>query len=156
LIDAVLAGTSRYGGILRLAIGGAIEIVFTVLFVPIAMVGGAWFTIKLLFGRRSTWTPQQRADYRLSWAQAARALWPQTAAGIVLAIVLAVAAPTALCWFLPFVGGLVLAIPFAILMSSPRLAAWMERHHLCAMPEEITPPAELAEVRRRDPEGRPS
>ena len=156
LIDAALAGASRCGGMLRLAIGGATEVVFTLLFVPVAMVGGAWFMLKLLFGRRSTWAPQRRADYRLSWAQAARALWPQTAVGFALAIVLAVAAPMALPWFMPFLGGLVLAIPFAVLTASPRLAAWMERQRLCAMPEEIVPSAELAGVRRRDLEGRAS
>jgi membrane glycosyltransferase len=149
LIDAALAGASRYGGMPRLAIGGAIDFVFTLLLVPVAMVGVTWFMAQLLFGRRPTWAPQRRTQYRLSWTRAARALWPQTAVGSILAIALAVAGPAALPWFLPFVTGLVLAIPFGVVTSSRRFSAWMDRRSLCAMPEEITPPSELAELRRR-------
>jgi membrane glycosyltransferase len=146
--DAALSGANRYGGMVRLGTGAAIAIVFIVLFVPIAMIGITWFMIELLAGRRSVWAPQPRSNYRLSWADAARALWVQTGFGFALTIALALAASQALPWFLPYLIGPMLAIPFAVLTSAPQATALMERLHLCALPEEIVPPAELAELRR--------
>jgi membrane glycosyltransferase len=154
LIDAGAKGAHRYDGGIRLALGGAIEIVFTLLFLPVAMVAVTWSMIMMLFGGRTTWAPQRRRDYELTWPEAVRLLWPPTALGFALLIPLALSAPAALPWFLPFLGGLLFAIPFAVFTSSRRLTALMERHRLCAIPEEIAPPPELATLSRRDCEGR--
>jgi len=148
LIDAGLSGANRYGGALRFAISAALELVFALLFVPVAMLGVASFMIEWLCGRPANWAPQPRTDYRLSWRAAAQSLWVQTAFGLVLAMTIAVWAAKALPWFLPFLIGPVLAIPFAVLTSAPEVLAWMERLRLCTLPEESAPPAVLAEIRR--------
>ena len=55
-------------------------------------------------------------------------------------------APGALPWFLPFLGGLLLAIPFAVITSSPLLGALAVRWKILALPEEVDTPPELAAV----------
>jgi membrane glycosyltransferase len=104
--------------------------------------------IGLLFGRRIGWDGQRRDDHRVPWAEAALGLWPQTALGCALLLLLAVAAPGAIPWFLPFLAGLVLAIPFAVLTSSPALGDLAARWRLCAIPEEFAMPPEIARLRR--------
>jgi membrane glycosyltransferase len=148
LIDAALAGPDRYGGLPRLLLGGLIEIAFTMLFVPIAMISVTWFMIRLIFGHRSQWLPQRRSEYRSEWTKVAVAMWPPTAFGLGLAALLAAKAPSTLPWFAPFLSGPVVSVPFCVLMGSRRISATMQRFGLCAMPEEIAPPRELAERRR--------
>ena len=53
-------------------------------------------------------------------------------------------------WALPFAGGLLVAIPFCVMTSSPRLSARLRRRGIAAVPEEIplsAGGAERAEVR---------
>lgn len=153
LADAVLAGAGRYGGFPRLALGALTELLFTILFAPVAMVAIAWFVIKFLFGYRSAWLPQQRQRDCAPWRETVLALWPQTLLGFVLTLALAVAAPAALPWFAPFLAAVLLAIPFGLLTASPGFSALMERSRICAMPEEIAPPPELVELGRSHREG---
>ena len=148
LADAMLAGAGRYGGFPRLALGALIELLFTVLFFPVAMVAITWFIIKFLFGYRASWLPQRRPGHRSPLKETVLTLWPQTLLGFVLSAALVAAAPTALPWFAPFLGALLLAIPFGALTSSPGFSASMERLRICAMPEEIAPPTELAGLDR--------
>ena len=59
---------------------------------------------------------------------------------------LAFGAPAAVPYALPFVAGLVLAVPFAKFTADPDVGASMVRAGLCATPEEVAqtlaPPAE--------------
>ncbi|THD60172.1 MAG: glucans biosynthesis glucosyltransferase MdoH [Bradyrhizobium sp.] len=153
LADAMLAGARRYGGFPRLALGALTELLFNMLFVPVAMVAISWFIIRFLFGYRSSWLPQRRQSYRSPLKETVLALWPQTLLGFGLSAALAVAAPAALPWFAPFLGALVLAIPFGVLTGSRGFSASMERLRICAMPEEIAPPVELVDLGRLDREG---
>jgi membrane glycosyltransferase len=41
----------------------------------------------------------------------------------------------------------VLAIPFAMATASPALGAWLARRGLCAIPEDIAAPTEIAALR---------
>jgi membrane glycosyltransferase len=45
---------------------------------------------------------------------------------------------------MPFWGGLLAAIPFAMLTGLPRLGALLVRSGLCAVPEDTAPPPALA------------
>jgi membrane glycosyltransferase len=107
------------------------------------------FMIALLFGQKIGWTAQRRDRYRLRWSEAARVFWPQTLFGLALLLLLAWGAPEAIVWFLPFVGGLVLSVPFAVYTASPELGAAAERARFCAIPEEFEMPAELAKIMPR-------
>jgi membrane glycosyltransferase len=148
LIDAVICGARRYGGNIRLALGSLIDLLFTLFFVPIAMVSTTWFLIQRLFGHRAAWVPQPRTTQALSWADAASALWPTTVFGIALFVFILMSAEAVLIWFLPFLAGLLLAVPFAMLTASVRANTCMKQWGLCAMPEEVTPPYELQYLER--------
>ena len=147
-IDVALTsgGLARYGGSRRFAVGALTETVFSMLLAPIAALATTVFLIGLSFGRTIVWSGQQRDLSRVSWAQAARMMWPQTALGLGLAGLLATSAPGALPWAAPVLAGLTLAIPFTVLTASPAAGAWARRVGLCAVPEEFAPPAVLRQA----------
>jgi membrane glycosyltransferase len=49
-------------------------------------------------------------------------------------------------WAMPLVAGYVLAVPFAVITASPALGRWFKRTGLCAIPEDVNPPAEVTAV----------
>ncbi len=144
LVDSALVAPHSYGGVARLAVGGLVDLALTLLLLPTAMLTATFFVVGLFAGRTLAWDTQRRAGYRLSWAAAARNLWPHTAIGAGLLAAIGVAAPEAIPWFLPFLVGLVLAIPFAVATTSQRLNRLAARWRLCALPEEIDTPKEIA------------
>ena len=135
LLTPALAAT--YGGRARFARGAALELGFTTLLDPVSIFNKAMFLAALPFRRLRGWAPQNRADRGVGWGDALRLLWPHTLFGLV---VLAVLPLSAWPWVLPWVVGLVLAVPFSVLTSMPAASAWLRRHSLAATPEEITPP----------------
>jgi membrane glycosyltransferase len=144
--DALFFEARRYGGRLRLLAGSAIDTVATFLLTPIANVASSIFMVGLLFGQKVTWDGQRRDNYRVSWDAATRALWPVTTVGAAILAYLLTMAPGAVPWFMPFLGGLLLAIPFTVVTSWPRLGAWAARWRILALPEETDTPRELAAV----------
>jgi membrane glycosyltransferase len=146
LVDAALRSAKLYGGGARLFFGGLVETVFSFLLSSISMVGQTIFMAALLFGKTITWDGQRRDRYRLSWSEAAKVLWPHTLFGFVLLAILAVGAPGAIIWFMPFLAGLLIAIPFAVVTASPELGALAARWRFCAIPEEFDMPPDLAKV----------
>jgi membrane glycosyltransferase len=145
--DALLRSREHFGGAVRLFTGCLIEIVFTFLLAPVSMFAAATSMLGLQFGRAEIWDSQQRDGYRLSWAAAFAQLWPATLFGLALLTFLAVVAPRAVLWFLPFMAGLVLAVPFAVATASHTLGSWAAALKLCATPEEIDVPEEVAAIR---------
>lgn len=146
ILDAILRSPSRYGGIGRLLGGGLLDMVFGFLLTSISMVGQAIFMSALVFGRSVRWDGQRRDRYRLAWSEAARMLWPHTMFGLAVLHFLALGAPVAIVWFLPFLAGPLLAIPFAVITTMPELGAFAERRRICAIPEEFDMPPELAKI----------
>jgi len=146
LLDSALTAPRRYGGVARICAGGVADLVLTLLFLPIAMVTTTLFAIGLGFGRTLRWDTQRRDSYRLPWSVAARCLWPQTGVGLLLLAALGIGAPSAIAWFLPFLTGLLLSIPLAVATASPALNRLARRWQLCALPEELDPPIEIAAV----------
>ena len=146
IMDALLSRPDRYGGAARLLLGGIADVAVTVLFIPIAMVAGTLFMIGLVIGAVPPWETPRREAHRLTWATALSSLWPQTAFGLALLGFLAFRAAGAIPWFLPFLTGLILAVPFAVLSTSPTLGEWAARRKLCANPEEIEVPGEIRQL----------
>ncbi|MGL4445838.1 MAG: glucans biosynthesis glucosyltransferase MdoH [Alsobacter sp.] len=144
-LDVVLTkgGTARYGGTSRFVVGAVSELVFSFLVGAVTTLRTSLFMIGLLFGKSVTWNGQARDAHALSWATAVAGLWPQTLFGSTVILLLAIGAPTALAWGLPLLAGFPLAIPFAVLTADPALGATLARWKLCAIPEEIDPPAEV-------------
>ena len=128
---------TRYGGAARMLTGMAAETVFTLLMDAISVVSKTGTTVRLLLGTRAAWLPQNRSDRGVSWAEAARLLWPHTAIGAVAFAAFAHAGWRTVLWAAPLAGGLVLAIPFCVLTASPRFGAWLRRHRVAATPEEL-------------------
>ena len=146
LLDIALTpgGAARYGGRARFALGGVTELVFSILLAPVVALRVTIFLAGLVFGRKVTWSGQNRDAYRLSWGDAARGLWPQTAFGIALfAAIWAVAGVSTTVWAAPMIAGLALSIPFAVLTAHPAVGAWAARAGLCAVPDDIAPAAVL-------------
>jgi membrane glycosyltransferase len=146
LVVSAMGAPESYGGVVRLIAGGLIDFVLTLLFLPIAMLTATFCVVGLIFGRRLTWDTQQREGYRLSWSAASKTLWPHTTVGLALLATLTVAAPAAIPWFLPFFAGLALAIPLAVLTASAELSRLAASGRLCALPENIEVPHEIASV----------
>jgi membrane glycosyltransferase len=137
LVDVLCRGPLRraYGGAGLLLAGVAIETVFSVLLAPIMWCGHTIFLARLVLGRPAVWAVQQRDDHHVTLAQAC-ALWPQTLCGLVALSVFAIMAPAAMPYALYFMGGLVVAVPLAMLTAWPALGRLLARFGLCRLPEE--------------------
>ena len=86
LLDAMLTrgGVARYGGWLRFIPSAAIELVFSFLQGAVSTIRTSIFMIGLLFGKSVVWGGQSRDAQRLTWAEAAHDLWPQTLFGVIV------------------------------------------------------------------------
>jgi membrane glycosyltransferase len=148
LADVVLTrgGVKRYGGWLRFVPSAAIEIAFSFLQGAVSTIRTSIFMIGLLFGRSVVWGGQSRDAQGLSWADAARNLWPQTLFGVLVCGALFLIAPAVLWWSLPLTAGYLLAIPFAVVTADPSVGRVLQRLGLCGIPEDFAPPAEVKAV----------
>jgi len=106
---------------------------------PITLVNKTEAVIRLLAGRPAGWVAQNRTDRGVPWAEAARLFWPQTVLGVVVFAAFASAGPVAVLVALPFAGGALVAIPFCVVTADPRVGAWLRRHRIAAIPEELVP-----------------
>lgn len=133
------AKAARYGGRRRVVLGAVLEMAFAMIIDPIS----AWYksetVVRLMAGRPETWSTQNRTDRGVGWGEATRLLWPQTVLGVLVFAAFVEAGSAAVLIALPLAGGLLIAIPFCVLTSDPRLGAWLQRHAIAAIPEEIKP-----------------
>jgi membrane glycosyltransferase len=136
-----------FGGPWRFLASVAVETIFFLLFSPIAWACHTLFFAGLPFGRVVGWIGQTRTDHAISWATAARQLWPQTLLGGASLAVAAVLQPAALPYlFVLLAGGLVLAIPICVVTSWSWLGRWLTRIGIGRLPEEKAPPELLARL----------
>jgi membrane glycosyltransferase len=147
LVHTLLSGASPYGGKRAVIFGQLTEVVYTLTLLPISMFAATWFFARLILGWGMQWEAPRRSSYSLPWRNALARLWAHLAFAAVLIAFLAWAAPGALLWFAPFLFGLVLAIPFALLTSSALMTERTRRMQLCATPEDLDMPMEVAIVR---------
>jgi membrane glycosyltransferase len=138
-VEILVSRTSsaRYGGRGRFLAGAVLEMAFALAIDPITVVSKTAAILRLLTGRPGTWTPQNRTDRGIAWSEAAALLWPQTLLGLAVFAAFAAAGPVAVLLALPFAGGALLAIPFCVLTTDPRFGAWLRRHGIAAVPEEV-------------------
>jgi len=144
------ARRARYGGGWRFALGAVLEFVFMLLMDAVAQVHKTLAIIRLSLGYRAAWLPQNRSDRGVGWDEAARMFWPHTLVGTAVFAGFAQAGGVAVLWALPFAGGLLLAIPFCVVTADPGFSAWLRRHGIAAVPEEVAalPHDEVAEKPR--------
>jgi membrane glycosyltransferase len=150
LADILLTpgGTRRYGGTARFLASAAIEVGFSFLLGAVTTFRLTLFMIGLLFGRSVIWSGQSRDAHGVSWATAVTGLWPPLLFGALVCGALAWLSPTVLLWSLPLTLGYLVGIPFAVATAAPWLGEALRRHHLCAIPEELETPAEIAALQR--------
>jgi membrane glycosyltransferase len=148
LLDAMLTrgGVARYGGWLRFIPSAAIELVFSFLQGAVSTIRTSIFMLGLLFGKSVVWGGQSRDAQRLTWAEAAHNLWPQTLFGVVVCGALIAIAPAVFWWSLPLTAGYLLAIPFAVVTAEPALGRLLQKLGICGIPEDFAPPAEVTAV----------
>lgn len=139
-------GAKRYGGVLRFSIGAVVELIFSLLQGAMSTIRTTIFMIGLAFGTTVQWGGQVRDARRLRVSEALHALWPQLVFGLIVCGALWVINPTVLLWSLPLTAGYLLAVPVAVLTAHPAVGQWMRGTGLCAIPEDIDPPAELARI----------
>ena len=128
----------RYGSGARFALGAVCEFIFTLLLDAITQVSKTLAAIRFVLDARPAWRPQNRADRGVGWHEAARMLWPHTLFGAAVFALLAWSSWVAALWALPFAGGLLVAIPFCVVTSSPLVSAWLRDRGIAAIPEEIS------------------
>jgi membrane glycosyltransferase len=126
----------RYGGGVHFAVGAASEFIFTLLLDAIIQVSKTLAAVRFVLDARPAWRPQNRSDRGVGLGEAARMLWPHTLFGIAVFALLISSSWLAALWALPFAGGLLVAIPFCVFSSSPRVSAWLRRRGIAAIPEE--------------------
>ena len=145
IADILLRSDLRraFGGFFRVIVSSAGEILYAAMLAPIMAVAHTLFIGGLVFGKSIGWGAQGRDLERLPLGLAAKKLWPQTLFGLV-AITWISQQPLALVWpVLPIAVGPLLAIPAAILTSTPLLGLAGIKSTLWRIPEESDPPAEL-------------
>ncbi len=141
----VLPGFARgFGGRLRLVTSALVEQVATMLLSPIMMVSATGFVLSTLAGRVVVWNAAARGDRAVGWGEAWRRLRWHTCIGVGLLATLGLVRPSSLPWALPFLLGLVLAVPAAIVSGSVRLGGLTRRLGLFLTEDELMPTAELA------------
>ena len=148
VLDIMLSAAKRrrYGGGVRVLAGTVVEMVFGALLAPIVAVAQTVFVLGLMFGKRVAWNVQARDLQTVAWGRALRGLWLQTLCGVLFGSALWAWAPGALPWATPLLLAWVFAVPFAVLTSSAAAGRFLRRIGLCAVPEEMDPTAEVAEV----------
>lgn len=146
VLDALWNSAARYGGVTRLFLSGVTDMFFTFVHAPLQVFAASYFMVAALFGRKTKWDGQQRDGYRVPWKAAAKTFMPHTILGVGLLAFVALVSLKSAIWFVPFVFGLIVVIPFAVYTSDTRLGAWAERIKLCPMPEEFEMPEEIRAV----------
>jgi len=142
------AEVQRFGGRMRFAVNTVLELVFSFLQGAISTIRTSIFMFGLALGKSITWGSQQRDAQGVGWWEAARALWPQLLFGLAVVMPLWVISPAVLMWSLPLTAGYLLAIPFAVVTASPALGRFMRRKGIAAIPEDFSPPPEIAALVR--------
>jgi membrane glycosyltransferase len=149
VLDLLLRPDRRraFGGGPRMLVSVVIETVFAFILTPITAMGHTIFMVSLAMGRSIGWKAQNRDDHAVSWSFATMALWRHSLAGFVAFGFMAVAWPAALPWMLLMIGGLLVAIPFAVLTAWAPLGRFLVRNGLCMLPEEASPTETLRKLR---------
>ncbi len=126
----------RYGGLVRFTAGALAEFAFTLMLDAISAVAKTGAMLRIAFGMRAAWMPQNRAARSITWSEASRLLWRQTLIGLLVFVCFGSAGWVQILWALPFAGGLLFAIPFCVVTADERLGNWLRDQQIAALPEE--------------------
>jgi membrane glycosyltransferase len=122
------------------------ETVFFLLLSPVMWLAHTVFLARLLSGRSVGWGAQARDDHEVPWLLAWRQLWPHTALGLATILTLSVTVPAAIPYALFIAAGPLFSVPLAVVTAAPGTGRRFTRVGLCRLPEETSPPAEMAAI----------
>jgi len=135
-----------FGGGARLGKSALVELVFAAVLAPVLMVQQTRAVVTTLMGHQVSWNGQNRSHAgSVSW-DAVRPYVAITGLGLTWGAIAYWYAPELLVWLIPVLAGMLLCIPLACLTADVRLGAGAARRGWFLIPEEISPPAELAEL----------
>jgi membrane glycosyltransferase len=134
------------GGGLRALLSLLIETLIAGLIAPVAMLTQSGHVAAILFGRDAGWQPQRRDEGSISFAEVFRLYWRHTGLGLLFGGLAWLVSPFLALWMSPVVLGLALAIPLAALTAATTPGRALRRIGLLRTPEEVRPPAALAQA----------
>ncbi len=138
-----------FGGTFRVLASALTEIVYSSMLAPIMAMAHTLFISGLALGKTIGWGAQGREVEQLPLGLSASKLWPQTLFGV-LAISWIATQPLAAVWpVIPIALGPLLAVPFAVLSSSPSIGLMAIKSTFWRIPEETAPQAELSPLSLR-------
>lgn len=137
-------GLAAFGGAGKVFLSMLAEILFSMLLAPILMMFYTKFVISSLTGLAVKWGRQNRGEERPSWRQLLGLLGVYTAFGAFAWGVTGWLAPELTPWLIPVVLGLILSVPFARVTGSSTLGEAARARRWFMIPEETSPPPELA------------
>jgi membrane glycosyltransferase len=137
--QVLLNDRARYGGAGRFAAGVLAETIFTLLLDAVATIHKTLAMASLALGVRPGWLAQNRVDRTVGWIEASRMFWPHSLIGLAAFAGFAASSWAMLLWAVPWVIGLVLAVPFCVLTANPGFSEWLARRRIAAVPEELLP-----------------
>jgi membrane glycosyltransferase len=139
----------RFGGMFRLCSGCLIEQIFSMLVAPVQMLFHSFFVVAIWLGLKVGWGAQKRdASGVVDWGDAIRMHALHMFAGVIGGTIAHQIHPTLFWWMSPVFAGLVLAIPFSMLLGQTEPALALARVGLLTTPQEIGVPAEVAQLER--------
>lgn len=138
-----------FGGPVRVTLSALLEIVVSALLAPVQMLFHAKFVVFTLLGQGVSWVTQNRqADDGTDWREAILTHWWMTAFGLVWGTSAYILSPQFFWWMTPVLLGLLLAAPLSIVLSKARFGQALRRAGFLIVPEEASPPFELARLEK--------
>ncbi|MDW7979732.1 MAG: glucans biosynthesis glucosyltransferase MdoH [Verrucomicrobiales bacterium] len=138
-----------FGGLRRAAASVVAETIFSALHAPLQMLWHTSFVVGSLLGATVRWAGQRRSAGPVSWRDAFQRHWWHTLVGLIWGGLILWLDRPVFWWFTPVLAGMVLSVPLSVLVSQTSLGARARALGLFLTPEEIAPPAELAQLRAR-------
>ncbi len=143
-----LRAAVKYGGEAKLVASVGAEIVMSALLAPVRMLFHTRFVVAALLGRSVGWKSPSREDAATSWREALRRHGVQTAFGIAWIGLVYWLDPAFVWWLAPVAGALAVSIPLSVFTSRASLGERARRAGLFLIPEETSPPPEIAAMQR--------
>jgi membrane glycosyltransferase len=106
------------------------------------------FVITALLGRSVGWKSPAREDAATPWSEALRRHGLQTAFGTAWLALVYWLEPAYVWWLAPVAGALIVSIPISVFTSRASLGGRARRAGLFLIPEETSPPPEIAATQR--------
>lgn len=151
LLDLALDPERRraFGGLARTTLSVVGETIFSTLHAPLQMLWHTRFAITILLGMGVSWGTQNRDADGTEWAYALRRHWGHILVGVVWGGLVLWLDQITFWWFLPVLLGMFVSIPLSVLTSRSSWGRQAKKAGLFLVPEEVSPPREIVDLRVR-------